>query len=152
MNLLFLCTGNYYRSRFAEEYFNAQARAKGLLHRAFSRGLAENFERLKNPGPMSAHALLELQKCGIAVQTPIRKPQKLSGAEVGFFDMIICMDKKEHWPMVKRRLSLKDRTVIYWKIKDLCEQPASKALPECRQQIDALIQKLAKPAKPENGY
>jgi protein-tyrosine-phosphatase len=34
--VLFLCTGNYYRSRYAEELFNHLARAEGLGWRAFS--------------------------------------------------------------------------------------------------------------------
>ena len=38
--VLFLCTGNYYRSRFSEYLFNALAEKKGLLSwRATSRGL-----------------------------------------------------------------------------------------------------------------
>jgi protein-tyrosine phosphatase len=142
MNILFLCTGNYYRSRFAEEYFNAQAGTRGLPYRAASRGLAENFERLRNPGPMSADAIGELKNLGITVATPIRFPQKLTGTEVPYYNIIICMDKKEHLPMVKRRPSLRDRDVIYWKIKDLGEWPASRALPECRKKVDALIDEL----------
>jgi protein-tyrosine-phosphatase len=113
MNVLFLCTGNYYRSRFAEEYFNSKAREKGILHRASSRGLAENFERHKNPGPMSLDALSELRRCGVIMRRPIRK------------------------------LSLRDKAVIYWNIKDLIDIPASIALPECRRKIDLLIQNLA---------
>jgi len=38
--VLFLCTGNYYRSRYAEELFNHLARAEGLSWRAISRGAA----------------------------------------------------------------------------------------------------------------
>ena len=39
--LLFLCTGNYYRSRYAEETFNFQAKRDRLCWTAFSRGAAE---------------------------------------------------------------------------------------------------------------
>src|SRR5262245_59358254 len=39
--ILFLCTGNYYRSRYAEEIFNHIAEQRGLAWRAFSRGAAE---------------------------------------------------------------------------------------------------------------
>jgi hypothetical protein len=38
--ILFLCTGNYYRSRFAEILFNWHARQRGLRWTADSRGLA----------------------------------------------------------------------------------------------------------------
>ena len=39
-SVLFLCTGNYYRSRFAEIYFNSVAVKMGLSWRAFFRALA----------------------------------------------------------------------------------------------------------------
>lgn len=54
-NLLFPCTGNYYRSRFCEEYFNHQARRHGLAWRADSRGLAPDITVFRNPGPLSPH-------------------------------------------------------------------------------------------------
>ena len=38
--VLFLCTGNYYRSRFAEVLFNSVDGKMGLPWRASSRGLA----------------------------------------------------------------------------------------------------------------
>jgi hypothetical protein len=37
--VLFLCTGNYYRSRFAEVLFNARAAEAGMAWVAASRGL-----------------------------------------------------------------------------------------------------------------
>jgi protein-tyrosine-phosphatase len=37
--ILFLCTGNHDRSRFAEIVFNTRASAHGVSHLAFSRGL-----------------------------------------------------------------------------------------------------------------
>src|SRR3954454_14403401 len=51
--VLFLCTGNYYRSRFAGALFNSVAGKVGLPWRATSRGLA--LERgVHNVGPMAA--------------------------------------------------------------------------------------------------
>ncbi len=50
--ILFLCTGNYYRSRFAEKLFNNLATQKNLDWEADSRGLA--IERgVNNVGAMS---------------------------------------------------------------------------------------------------
>ena len=58
--VLFLCTGNYYRSRFAESLFNSVAGKMGLPWRASSRGLA--LERgVNNVGPMAAAAIKALE-------------------------------------------------------------------------------------------
>src|SRR5438876_5201878 len=54
--ILFLCTGNYYRSRFAESLFNAVAGQMRVPWRASSRGLA--LERgTGNVGPMAVSAI-----------------------------------------------------------------------------------------------
>ncbi len=62
--VLFLCTGNYYRSRFAEILFNSVAGKMGLTWRASSRGLA--LERGVNTvGPMAVSAVKALEALGV---------------------------------------------------------------------------------------
>src|SRR6266446_6429247 len=62
--VLFLCTGNYYRSRFAEELFNHYAPRAGLSWVARSRALA--IERgVNNAGSLSPFALRALEKRGL---------------------------------------------------------------------------------------
>lgn len=64
MNIvLFLCMGNYYRSRFAEEIFNDLAERGGLPWKAQSRGLAIERGR-DNVGATSKFALSALQERG----------------------------------------------------------------------------------------
>src|SRR5437763_13560602 len=63
-NVLFLCTGNYYRSRFAEVLFNSVAGKMGLPWRASSKGLA--LERgAGNVGPMAVSAVQALEALGV---------------------------------------------------------------------------------------
>jgi protein-tyrosine phosphatase len=71
--VLFLCTGNYYRSRYAEEIFNHQAGLEGLGWHAFSRAVAENLFP-ENVGPMSPYTLNALQAKGIAPGGATRGP------------------------------------------------------------------------------
>jgi protein-tyrosine-phosphatase len=62
--VLFLCTGNYYRSRFAEVLFVSVARKMGLPWNANSKGLA--LERgVNNVGPMASAAINVLEAMGI---------------------------------------------------------------------------------------
>jgi protein-tyrosine-phosphatase len=72
--ILFLCTGNYYRSRFAEVLFNFVAEMMDLPWKASSRGLA--LERgVNNIGPMVASAVRALEARGVhAAPDFVRSP------------------------------------------------------------------------------
>src|SRR5207248_6771689 len=76
--VLFLCTGNYYRSRFAEVLFNSVAGRMGLPWRASSRGLA--LERgVNNVGPMAVSAVQALEALGVcAAEAVTRLPEQVT--------------------------------------------------------------------------
>src|SRR5689334_1202389 len=59
--VLFLCSGNYYRSRFAEILFNHFAKARGLDWHADSRGLAKEFGKW-NVGPISPYTVKAIEE------------------------------------------------------------------------------------------
>src|SRR5262249_5566302 len=72
MTVLFLCTGNYYRSRFAEVLFNSVAGKMGLRWRATSRGLA--LERgAGNIGPMAKSAIRALEEMGVRASDAVTR-------------------------------------------------------------------------------
>src|SRR5271169_3864635 len=82
--VLFLCTGNYYRSRFAEILFNSVAGKMGLPWRASSRGLAPG-RGGNNVGPMAVSAVKALETMA-PVSADLLQPQRpssLSGVASG---------------------------------------------------------------------
>jgi protein-tyrosine phosphatase len=142
--ILFLCTGNYYRSRFAEELFNHLARENVLNWIADSRGLEQN---LHNPylsgnfGPLSPHALRELEKRQIKIESP-RFPKRLTSGEANQFERVIALDRDEHYPMIARDFP-ELQQVEYWNIKDLGDEKAESALSRLETKIRALTAELA---------
>src|SRR5438034_9338131 len=89
--VLFLCTGNYYRSRFAEILFNSVAEKMGLPWRASSRGLA--LERgVNNIGPMATAAIKTLEAMGIRdTERCGRLPAQVTIDELEQADVIIAL-------------------------------------------------------------
>lgn len=142
--LLFLCTGNYYRSRFAEEYFNQRVTEMGLPWIAESRGLAEQIDAFsENHGPISIHALRYLQLYLVEPRMVRRYPMR---AEIGDFDRsarVIALSRREHEPMLEARFPQYVSRVEYFDIEDIgLETPAS-AIPRLVHQVDHLIDCLA---------
>lgn len=137
--VLFLCTGNFYRSRFAEAVFNHHAAERGLPWRALSRGLNLKPQQ-KGLSPLARLALesrgIPLEQCGPECQT-------LCDADLRDADLIIALKEAEHRPMVVRHFAEWENRVRFWHVSDIDEVPAEEALPEIERRVLELLDQLA---------
>ncbi|GAA4650229.1 low molecular weight phosphatase family protein [Kistimonas scapharcae] len=142
--ILFLCTGNYYRSRFSEEYFNHYARLTALPYEAFSRALLQDLSITGNVGNMAKTAVNTLKALGIPVKGLERQPQSLTEQDIMDADIIIAMDQAEHQPMLEKCFPSYSQLVHYYAVKDVDQMPASEALKALGQILDELLSELTK--------
>jgi protein-tyrosine phosphatase len=141
--ILFLCSGNFYRSRFAEAWFNYHAPQRSLAWTAESRGF-----RLHpaNIGPISPHALDGLAARGIALAEPGRMPRVVGLPEFETFDRIVAVKEAEHRPMMLARFPTWVDRIEYWQIHDLdCSAPAE-TLAHLERQLEQLLGELGRPS------
>lgn len=135
--VLFLCTGNYFRSRFAEYYFNHFA--KNTAWQAASRGLA--LETYHNVGPISSYTERELSKLGIEVINP-RFPIAAKDEDFVEADKIIALSKTEHEPMILKDFPKWKDAVSYWDVGDIDVMSLSDAFPMMEKHLQELIASL----------
>ncbi|MEN6495068.1 MAG: low molecular weight phosphatase family protein [Thermoguttaceae bacterium] len=144
--VLFLCTGNYYRSRFAEILFNHLLAGNDLDWRAASRGLAP--DKGINVGPISMYALHGLKARGIALGSKIRYPLPVTEADLADADLIVALKESEHRPMLEAHFPVWAEGVEYWHIDDLdCASP-EEALTRLEDAVVELMNRLRRPVRP----
>ncbi len=137
--ILFLCTGNYYRSRFAELLFNHSAKQTGLCWKAESRGLRLNPE---NPGAISQHVISYLQQHGIQHPLEQRDPLGVTAQDLEKSQRIIAVKRVEHLPLLEQLFPKWVDRVEYWQIHDLdCAEP-EEALTLLKQQVLTVVWQL----------
>jgi len=117
-SVLFLCTGNYYRSRFAEILFNSVAGGMGLSWQATSRALA--VERgAGNIGPMAPAAVENLHARGLcAVADFGRFPVQASADDFERAQWIVALKETEHRPLLQERFPAWAEKVECWEVDD----------------------------------
>lgn len=139
--ILFLCTGNYYRSRFAQHLFNAWAKNHGLNWQAESRGLA--IERgFNNIGAISPHALKGLRERGLSVPANERFPLQATDADFALANKVIVLDEEEHRPILLEHFPQWTEKVEYWKVHDLDRIAPAIALRQIEHNLIQLINLL----------
>jgi protein-tyrosine phosphatase len=141
--VLFLCTGNYYRSRFAEIFFNWHAGQRGMAWRAESRGLALH---AANVGPISWHTFEHLTTRGILSDTFTRFPEAVVDADFAAAHRIIAVKEAEHRPLVDLRFAKWRDRVEYWHVHDVdCALPIE-TIAHLEREVLRLLEQLAKQA------
>src|SRR5215216_448973 len=100
-SVLFLCTGNYYRSRFAEIYFNARAAERGLDWRAASRGLRIGWPG--NVGPISPHTEKRLAELKLDCSQSRQMPMQCRACDLEAATLIVALKEAEHRGMLQQR-------------------------------------------------
>jgi protein-tyrosine phosphatase len=136
--MLFLCTGNYYRSRFAELLFNNHAKQRGLDWEATSRGLA--LERgVNNVGPISQHTLAGLAARGIAVVGEVRRPRALNQSDLANAQHIVAVNRTEHLPILERKFPQCVEQVEFWHVHDCDFATPDDALAQIERSVLGLI-------------
>lgn len=147
-NILFICTGNYYRSRFAEALFNFfrdQAPSGRIKDwHAISRGLdlaaLTTEQKMSDVSPITAQELTRLQ---IPLSYAPGKPTALAIQDLEESSYVVLMNQSEHEPLLKHQFPQAD----FSKIHDLAipdskhlETPAALSL--IKNRVAELLQQL----------
>jgi protein-tyrosine phosphatase len=141
--LLFLCTGNYYRSRFVELLFNHHATHAALPWRAASRGIAIELG-VNNRGPISSGALAALQDRGIVPAEPVRFPLQAQDEDFRHAHRIIALEEAEHRPLLTQRFPHWLSRVEFWQVPDVPRAAVADGVALMSHQVLELICVLTK--------
>ncbi|MCA9071222.1 MAG: low molecular weight phosphatase family protein [Planctomycetaceae bacterium] len=136
--ILFLCTGNYYRSRFAEMYFRHLVTRLGLPWQVESRGLQLD---PGNEGPISTLTIQECKRLRV-LTGPLRWPLELVEEDLACATVTIAVKETEHRPLIQKKFPTWEDRIVYWNIHDVDFATADEALPMLRQQVIELVERL----------
>lgn len=137
-SVIFLCTGNYYRSRFAENYFNHLTKDSEIA-RADSKGLLA--WRKINEGMISPFTLDFLAQESIPTGK-LKFPEQVEERHFLSGATIIAMDESEHRKMMEKDFSDFADKIEYWQVHDIDFTEPQEALPVLKTQVEALVESL----------
>ncbi|MEM9081226.1 MAG: low molecular weight phosphatase family protein [Verrucomicrobiota bacterium] len=134
--VLFVCTGNIYRSRFAEALFNHHARERGLEWEAVSRGLRPEATPIEDISP---YTLAELERLGVSLRHTALRKQRLEEEELEKADEVIALSGEEHRGLFREKFPGWEERVEFWEVADTHLVDPSEALPLIRERVEKML-------------
>jgi len=136
--ILFICTGNYYRSRYAEAVFNHLCQTQGIDAQAFSRGLAIHLVE----GDISPHTEKVMGEQGLDLSLTGPTRVSVTQPDLERADRIIALKEAEHRFMMREQFPDWEDRVEYWTVHDLDADVPENALPQIQQKVRSLVEKM----------
>ena len=147
MRVLFLCTGNYFRSRFSQALFQQLIeinQATGGLQ-VDSAGLKVD-PSSGNVGPMAPEAISALQNRGVTIDpASLSAPKQVTEADLDAADVVVAVDEAAHRPMVQQQFPAWEDRIRFWTVKDRGEEDGGDPI----AQLEHRVQQLFDDLKPE---
>ncbi|MEI7651793.1 MAG: low molecular weight phosphatase family protein [Verrucomicrobiota bacterium] len=139
---LFVCTGNFYRSRHAEALFNWHTRRIGHPARAFSRGLLTSLVA-DEPTRISRDTERRLKELGIPLDHTGTEPTQLRREDLERAHRTIALKKDEHYAMMLQSHPEWADRIDYWTVHDIDFADPTDALPQIEARVLELMKELA---------
>ena len=143
--ILFVCTANIFRSRFSEEVYNHLAANMNLSSQAFSAGLMVGNYKTRT---IYSPALEKLKLLNIVPRRKDELSIHINDLDLKQFDQVICMDKSEHQPMVRKNKNLINLDIEYWDIVDEPLVSRNISLPQCYTKVENLVNRHLQELRP----
>lgn len=141
--VLFLCTGNYYRSRYAQILFNHYAGKANVSWKADSRALGIELGAC-NIGPISTHVVAALSTRGLTCASADRMPIGCELADLTSADRVIALKEAEHRSWMRKKFPDWEDRIEYWHVHDLDQATPAEALSLIERRVIELVESLGK--------
>lgn len=138
--MLYICTGNYYRSRFAQGLFNHFAAKHDLPWKAISRGLRIN--AVDQPGELSIFTREALEARGIPLELAGEKRVSLCIGDLIHADQVWALKHTEHHPLMQEQFPDWADRIQYKEIHDLDGFTPQEALPAIEQFVQQQVEEI----------
>ena len=142
--LLFICTGNYYRSRFAEIYFQHLSDLLKLDWKSKSRGFEiERADYMADIyGELSPFIRDHLNILNLK-EDEGRKRVPLNKSDLDSADLIVILDKGEHNQYLRQyAISEDDLKVIFWNVKDIHDWTPKETISLIENECQKLVNRM----------
>ena len=136
--ILFICTGNIYRSRYAEAYLNHTALKQGLPVKARSRGLAIEMAKV-DTSPLTIDRMAAK---GIARSCTGSGKIQLHEKDFLWADTTVVLQEDEHRPMMQRQFPAWVDRVTYWDVHDVGMWDPEEGLSRIEQLVSDLLNEI----------
>lgn len=144
IKVLFVCTGNFYRSRFSEAIFNHQAQLRDIHAVAFSRGFYPHkvsTRSLADGNELSIFTRQALAERNISLSLTGSRRIALTNEDLLEADRVIAMSEKEHKPMAIKLFPDQISRIEFWDFADLPFSPEL-TLPKIEEAVIELVNTL----------